>query len=50
MMTASTAKAILNTACGANAARPAPITTPATIGSIQMRSTSGMTAPRARCA
>ncbi len=50
MIPASTMKAILNTACGATVAISAPSATPATIGTIQMRSTSGSTAPRARCA
>ncbi len=50
MIAASTMKASLNSACGANSARAAPAATPATIGTIQMRSTSGSTAPRARCA
>src|SRR6202789_3809814 len=42
--------AILKMAAGANAAIAAPITTPTITGTVQIRNTSGMTMPRARCA
>ena len=50
MIAPRSTNAILNSACGANAASSAPAPTPTTIGAIQMRSTSGITAPRLRCA